>query len=190
MEKIVAYILIALGFLGGAFTSSLDATAMDWPYYAGAMAIGAVGVLILKRSLKRGSQAEHVLEGDRITLESSLANILMNLEELNSSKADIPTYEMRFEIDRLFRIDLMAFVDARDSMKHLYSLQDFADVMSHFAAGERHINRVWSASADGYVDEVLEYVGRAEVRFVEAKAALDAAQSRHNTAQAQSGVFA
>ncbi len=46
------------------------------------------------------------------------------------------------EIDTLFRDDLINFVDARDSMKHLFGIQAFADIMSSFAAGERYINRV------------------------------------------------
>jgi hypothetical protein len=40
--------------------------------------------------------------------------------------------------------------------------------MSNFAAGERYINRVWSASTDGYVDEVNLYLDRALRQFREA----------------------
>jgi hypothetical protein len=42
--------------------------------------------------------------------------------------------------------------------------------MSHFAAGERYLNRVWSASADGYIDEVNTYLDKAQEQFVEALA--------------------
>ena len=41
--------------------------------------------------------------------------------------------------------------------------------MSHFAAGERYINRVWSASADGYDDEAETYLKKAAGQFDEAK---------------------
>jgi hypothetical protein len=41
--------------------------------------------------------------------------------------------------------------------------------MSNFAAGERYINRVWSASTDGYVDEVRAYLERARTQFGEAR---------------------
>jgi hypothetical protein len=74
-----------------------------------------------------------------------------------------------FEIDRLFREDLNNFADARESMIHVFGIQDFAEVMSNFAAGERYINRVWSASVDGYVDEVNLYLERALNQFVEAQ---------------------
>jgi hypothetical protein len=42
-------------------------------------------------------------------------------------------------------------------------------VMSAFAAGERYINRVWSASTDGYIDEVRSYLERATQQFGEAR---------------------
>lgn len=41
-------------------------------------------------------------------------------------------------------------------------------LMSAFAAGERYINRVWSASTDGYRDEVLKYLLKARDQFAEA----------------------
>lgn len=97
---------------------------------------------------------------------------------LDAGKADIPPYELRFEIDRRFRTDLNRFVAARESLVHIYGLQAYADIMSAFAAGERYLNRVWSASADGYVDEAREYIGRAREQFVDAKSRLAEAHRR------------
>ena len=105
----------------------------------------------------------------RAALERSLDSIVSKLEALDAGKLEIPTYDMRFEIDRLFRDDLTEFADARDSMKRLFGLQAFADIMSSFAAGERYLNRVWSASTDGYQDEVLAYVEKSLVQFHEAR---------------------
>ncbi len=65
---------------------------------------------------------------------------------------------VQHRIDELFPGDLNTFVEARETIPHVYGLQAYADVMSHFAAGERYLNRVWSASADGYVDEVRTYL--------------------------------
>jgi hypothetical protein len=101
-------------------------------------------------------------------LGDSLRNIQSNLEEICSRKSDLPVYEARFEIDRLFREDLNNFANARESMIHVFGMQNYADVMSAFAAGERYINRVWSASTDGYVDEVHQYLEKARNQFAEA----------------------
>ena len=43
---------------------------------------------------------------------------------------------------------------------------------THFAAAERYLNRVWSASADGYIDEVNEYLQKAGDQFAESLATL------------------
>ena len=56
-------------------------------------------------------------------------------------------------------------MDARESLAHVHSLQVYADVMSHFSSGERYLNRVWSASADGYDGEARRYLGKAEAQF-------------------------
>ena len=37
--------------------------------------------------------------------------------------------------------------------------------MNPFAAGERYLNRVWSASTDGYIDEAHTYVDKAREQF-------------------------
>ena len=54
-------------------------------------------------------------------------------------------------------------------MVHLFGLQTYADIMSDFATGERYINRVWSASADGYDNEADLYLRKAAVQFDAAK---------------------
>ncbi len=51
--------------------------------------------------------------------------------------------------------------------------------MSDFAAGERYLNRVWSASADGYVEEAKSYIHRALIQFQHARTKLDAAHAAH-----------
>lgn len=67
-------------------------------------------------------------------------------------------------------------------MKHVFGLQSNADVMSAFAAGERYINRVWSASTDGYVDEVRNYLNRATEQFREAWALFADLQQQYQSA--------
>ena len=169
----ISFWLVVLSFLGAAFLASLDPLAVNWAYFIPVIAAGFVGVYLHLSTLKSVAQHSDLLDGNRKILFTSLANIVSNLEKLDQGKSEIPTYEMRFEIDRLFRQDLSEFADARDSLKHLYGIQAYADVMSAFAAGERYINRVWSVSTDGYIDEVLMYVEKSLNQFHEAKSELD-----------------
>jgi hypothetical protein len=75
------------------------------------------------------------------------------------------------------RDDLRRFADARESLIHLFGLQAYANVMSDFAAGERYVNRIWSASADGYDGEARNYLGKAAAQFRAARQQLDSAAS-------------
>jgi hypothetical protein len=103
-----------------------------------------------------------------LSVEKSLNNIVQNITRLNKEKFSINTYDMRHRIDELFIDDLNNFVEARQSIVHAHGLNTYAEVMSNFAAGERYLNRVWSASADGYVDEVNTYLEKAQNQFIQA----------------------
>ena len=167
--KNLIFILVAVAFLGGSFLASLDEKTINWMYFIPVMAVGFIAAFWYKSVANAEAKQGSVLKANKKILTDSLDNILSNLGQLNGRKEKIPTYEMRFEIDKLFRDDLLQFADARDSMKHLFGIQHFADIMSSFAAGERYINRVWSASTDGYVDEVLLYVEKSLSQFEHAK---------------------
>ncbi|WP_308911240.1 hypothetical protein [Pseudokordiimonas caeni] len=177
MTILLSRLVVAAAFVGGAFIAVIDPAAIDWKTFLPVIAAGFVGLVVLKVSTGAAARADSVLIANRRILNDSLHAIVLNLEELNGRRDKIPTYEMRFEIDRLFRDDLFAFADARDSLKHIFGLSAYAEIMSSFAAGERYLNRVWSASTDGYVDEVLVYIEKALGQFVEAVDAFDRADT-------------
>jgi hypothetical protein len=165
--KTFALIIVTVSFLAGSFLSVLDPRMVNWNYMVPVLAAGIVGLWLYRKAHHGETRAGHKLAGNIETLEKSLGNILAGLEALCERGEDLPVYEARFEIDRLFREDLNNFAEARESMIHVFGIQNYADVMSNFAAGERYINRVWSASTDGYVDEVRMYLERARNQFRE-----------------------
>ena len=176
--KNIAFSFVVLAFLGGAFLTSLDEDTVNWTYFIPVMVLGFIGAFVYKNEATKAATHGDVIKNNMAILDRSLHNIVKNLIELDGNKERIPTYDMRFEIDRLFRDDLMQFADARESIKHLYGVQSYADVMSSFAAGERYINRIWSASTDGYVDEVLKYVSKANIQFEHAREVFDGAKAK------------
>ena len=167
--KTAGQFVLFIAFLGGAYLTALDPRHMNWLAFVPVMSAAMMGLLIYKRAEHEEAKSDHRLSADRQLLADSLDNILTKLVALDGRKDQIPTYDMRFEIDRMLRDDLANFADARESIKHLYGIRAYADIMSSFAAGERYINRVWSASTDGYVDEVLMYVEKSLSQFKEAK---------------------
>jgi hypothetical protein len=179
--KTLALILVIFSFLVGAFLSSLDPLSINWTVMTPTLAVGLIGLWLHRKATHGEIHAGQRLSDSIQVLTSSLDNICRNLETVCARGEDLPVYEARFEIDRLFREDLNAFAEARESMIHVFGMQNYADVMSNFAAGERYINRVWSASTDGYIDEVQLYLGRSRKQFTEARRHFAELRSRHAT---------
>ena len=113
-----------------------------------------------------------------------------NLDTLCEDKENLPVYEARFEIDRRFREDLNRFAEARETMIHVFGIQGYANVMSAFAAGERYINRVWSASTDGYLEEVNRYLEKARNQFIDANGLFRQLRSQESAADEDAGARA
>jgi hypothetical protein len=165
--KTIGFLMVTVGFLAAALATVLDENNVRWLWYVPALMVGVTGVAAIRIDEARKSKTEHHVASRIETVEGSLEKIATNIKKLNSEKHSINTYDMRYRIDELFIDDLEMFVDARESIAHRYGLAAYGEIMSGFAAGERYLNRVWSASADGYIDEVNTYLDKAQEQFVE-----------------------
>ncbi len=174
--KNTGFLLLAAGFLAAAYATALDTAATNWALFIPAAFAGIIGVVLVKRQSRGAARSEQVLSANRTELNESLGNIVSSLEQMGEAGDSISTADLRAEIDTRLREDLRRFADARESLIHLFGLQPYANVMSDFAAGERYVNRVWSASIDGWVDELEEYLGRALEQFTDAQAKIKALQ--------------
>ncbi len=170
--RALGYFLITAGFLIGAYFAVQQPENLPLGGYLAGLAVGILGVVIVQTARRRASRGADRLATNMATLESSLARVADNARALDAEKESIDVYDLKTRIDATFPADLGAFVDARESIIHRHSLQAYADVMNPFAAGERYLNRVWSCSTDGYIDEAHEYLGRAHEQFEEALAVL------------------
>jgi len=172
--KNIGFILLAAGFLGGAYATALDVQNVNWQFFGISAVLAIVGLATYKRQASAHARSDSVLELNRGELRDSISNIVADLDELTNGET-LRGDALRDRIDLHLREDLRRFADARESMVHLFGLQTYADIMSSFAAGERYINRVWSASADGYDEEAETYLGKAVKQFVEAQLQLQQA---------------
>lgn len=167
MRKL-GYALITLSFLGSSLVAVLDELEIPWGYFVPLLLAGVVGIALVRAAVRQRAQAADEVAASIGTVNESLHAVVKKVTQLNLEKSNIHTYDVRHRIDELLLEDLDNFAEARESIGHKYGLQHYADVMTHFAAGERYLNRVWSASADGYIDEVNAYLEKAEVQFSEA----------------------
>jgi len=172
--KNIGYILLAAGFLAGAYATALDVQNVNWTLFVVAAFAAIAGLVLIKREASAHARSDEVLEVNRGELRDSLQNIVRDLGEIVSDQT-AKGADLRDRIDLKLRDDLRRFADARESMVHLFGLQTYADIMSSFAAGERYINRVWSASADGYDGEAATYLEKAATQFADAQQQLQQA---------------
>ncbi len=170
------YFLLCAGFIAAAYATALDVEHVNWALFGASALAAIVGVVLVKRHARALAQSDEVLENNRAELRSSIDNVVRDLQEIVSN-GGLHGAELRARIDEKLRPDLIRFADARESMVHLFGMQSYADIMSHFAAGERYINRVWSSSADGYDAEAETYLQKAAEQFADAQRQLSEAAS-------------
>lgn len=157
------------GVLLGSFVSVRHTDHIEWWAYAIAAALAGVGVVRLRSSAKAEAN-----EGDRVgrdigVLHESLATLVDRLDALVGAEAEVEVYDVKDKIDGELAEMLATFADRRESMIAAHGLDRYADVMTAFAGGERLINRAWSASADGYIDEVWPCLQRAAALMHQAR---------------------
>ena len=165
--KLLGFLMVTVGFILAALATVVDENTIKLLWYIPALAVGAIGAIVIRIDNARYSKTEHHVTSNIEIIYSSLERIVANINQLNTDKHTIDTYDIRYRIDELFIDDLNNFVEARQSIVHAHGLNAYAEVMSDFAAGERYLNRVWSASADGYIDEVNIYLEKAQTQFIE-----------------------
>lgn len=160
--------LIVIGFIAASYFAVLDAELVSAAPFLATLGVAAIGVALVRFAVRQAGLHEDHLMASIETLRNSLERIAASAATLDEEKADVDVYELRNVIDERFPADIDSFVQARESIAHSFGLQGYAEVMNSFAAAERNLNRVWSASTDGYIDEAHTYLGKASRQFAAA----------------------
>lgn len=175
-------ILMWLGFLGGSFASvsrlelKQDKWAtVPWFAYGIAMAVGIVGVALLRRAKREEHADDAQTDAEYSVIEHSLAKLSTAVETLCHGMQYRPADVVRFIDDRCAE-PIADFADSRQALVKRFGMTVYADVMTEFAAAERYINRTWSAAADGYIDEVNASIRRADQHLRNARNLLSLAE--------------
>ncbi len=179
----IGLVLIIIGFLAGSLVAVLEADAVNWLLFLPALAIGVLGVAMVQIAMRRYASDVTRLSSNTRALRDSLERVVDKLGSLNRDKADIDTYDLPERIDQTLRDDINTFVEARESIVYLWGVQSYGEIMSHFAAGERYLNRVWSSAADGYIIESHTYLARSLEQFSQARKLLQSL-AKNSDAQA------
>ena len=136
-----------------------------WPLYALALGVGVAGVVILRMTQMQAATHADKLESDIKIMEVSVKDLLAELRRLLLKRDKTNVFAVHELIDTRLMESISNFVEARETLIHTYGLRQYAELMTDFSIAERNINRAWSASADGYVDEVWLSLDRAESKL-------------------------
>ncbi len=148
---------------------------INWLWYGLSAAACVVGIVILRSGMKSKSVKSEQTESSLKEIKGHLSDLVANIRRLHDEHKNQTPRQTLHYIDHVLADDFGAFADGRDNISREYGLEVFAEVMTEFAAGERAINRAWSASADGYVEEAATCIDRGLGRLQAAEAALKAA---------------
>ena len=176
--RMTGIVMMWVGFLAAAFVAMRQLGTVAWVPFALCAAVGVFGVVLIRRSDLVGKTDTVKVSADLATLESRLATANEQLGALIARKTEVDVYDVRHVIDDRLAEPLDEFAEARESMIHGLGMEHYAMIMDRFARGERFVHRAWSASADGYVDEVWKSLDTASENLRIADDALRVAMSR------------
>jgi hypothetical protein len=163
--KITGYSLITIGFIAASLISVTHVLEVNWLYFILTLVVCIIGIAIIRSGQKKDTQSRETLLSNMKIIKESLNNILLNVKKIRDSINPENPQAIHTQIDELLPDYLQSFVESRQTIGHVHGLNVYADVMNFFATGERYLNRVWSASTDGYIDEVTLYMEKSEQQF-------------------------
>jgi len=166
--KAFGFVLLAAAFLAGAVAAVWDRDAVTWGVYGPALAVAVLGVVVLRWEHRRVHHADDRLAAGLERLDGAMNRIVHAVAEIRDQAAGLSPHDVHGLIEERITEDVADFVEHRRAIARVHGLAAYAAVVSDFAAAERSLNRVWSASADGYVDEVRHRLAETCERFQQA----------------------
>ncbi|MBL8680913.1 MAG: hypothetical protein JNK05_17160 [Myxococcales bacterium] len=161
----VQYLGMTVAMLGGA----------TWP--APKWSIVAVGILILCAGIlwarrARASTTAQSAEGAREKpLDYARQRVTEALERTRALRATAESAELTAiaaGAEAIVRECVEAVAKAQEAIAAAHGFNAYAEIMTPFAAGERWLNRAWSAASDGHrgeathsLDRAIEHIERA-----------------------------
>jgi hypothetical protein len=180
--RLTGLLLLWAGFLSGALATVFNKevegdkwATINWVWYSASLVVGIGGVVLLQAT-KKATVGLAGASTSSDQLVRHLGNLVKRIGQLKLEHSKQAPRETVAFIESELRDDLREFADGRHSITREHGLNVFAEVMTQFASGERSINRAWSASADGYVDEAARYIDLALDQLTGARKSLQACQ--------------
>ena len=165
---------------------SVDGTSSRFPDTLGAFAGGAVVCVIgltlwWKVVLEERKAARTAADGDESAADTNPVTIIQQLQQsLNSILDDLDSLaesDLQLRIDTTIDNHVTPLAESRHRIIDRFGMSHGAEILVATAYGERMLNRVWSAAADGYLEEARSSFREASSAFDEAAAMMTSVES-------------
>ena len=152
----------------------LEMPTTKWYFLCGILCAGAGLGLWWKDIFS--SRATAALADSKDDSANPLALLKETLAALQAFRLrDRDAEELCGQVDAILTQFVLPMMDVRQKLTERLGMNVGAEILVTAAAGERMLNRAWSAAADGDMDEALESVRMAKLAFAEAQAIVDSA---------------
>ena len=161
------------------FKRGWPATTAPWIVFA---LLACVGVLLWRSGAKRSAQAQSSAAHDESKNPFSLLDRLIPAAQQSASEVDtLECEDLRQRADALLEEYLLPLAEVRQRIIDRVGMKLGSEILVTVAYGERILNRVWSAAADGHLPEARACLPEAVDALVEAQrlahAALESSQA-------------
>lgn len=152
----------------------LEMPTTKWYFLCGILCAGAgLGLWWKDIFSSRAIAAMADSKDDSMNPLALLKETLAGLQEFRLRDRDAE--ELCEQVDAILTRFVLPMMDVRQKLTDRLGMNVGAEILVTAAAGERMLNRAWSAAADGDMDEALESVRMAKLTFAEAQAIVDRA---------------
>ena len=162
---------IAIAISGGA---KMPIEGEKWPdtvpLFIVGILVAVIGLVIWRLAVAKANQ-ELAEKGssDRKDALSLLAGLIEPTRKLTKEAPSLRAEEINHRANDLLEEYVLPFAEERQTLIQRFGMEAGADVLVTMAFGERMLNRIWSASADGHVQEARACCGEALAAFEEAQ---------------------
>ncbi|MDP6946482.1 MAG: hypothetical protein QF464_20200 [Myxococcota bacterium] len=174
------FILFVIGIIVAILGSAkVPAEVGGWPDTWGVFLAGGgialVGLALWRRHTQQQAKAQSAAvesANDPFKLLQGLAD---PMETLKTDLETLDTDELTARVDALLNQFVLPFAQVRQVVLDRLGMEKGAEILVVVAFGERLLNRVWTAAADGHLPEAQACFPEAHEAFIEAQAMLAAA---------------
>lgn len=147
-----------------------------WPVFAGGAVMAILGVILWRADIRRQQAEESAGEettaaGNPVTF---LAEIIGPARLLQEEITQLGPQELLQRVNELLEGYVLPFAEVRQKIIDHFGMARGAEILITVAFGERMLNRVWSASADGHLPEARACYPEALEAFEEAQRLVEA----------------